>query len=197
MQFIYDNMVAGLVAAIVLFMLIGVQLATQRANIDANLHYMSRAQTLSLIEMIERDFPNIGAGVEPGSDPMIERYDWSGSTRWFEFRAATDPTESAPVELIRYVVSPSTSPICEEADVSCLKVERLVDAGSGFQPSGASAETLTEFEIELTPDTGALGDVRGIRVRLAALSMAGEASLIGRTTWETRFHPFSLGLQTP
>ena len=197
MQFIYDNMIAAMVAAIVLFMLIGVQLSAQRANIDANLHYMSRAQTLSLIEMIERDFPNVGAGVEPGTDPMIESYDWSGSTRWFEFRAATEPSESAPVERIRYVVSPSDSPICEEVAVDCLKVERLVDDGSGFRPSGASAGTLTEFEIELTPSTGTLRDVRGIHVRLAALSMAGEASLISRTSWETRFHPFSLGLQAP
>lgn len=195
MQFIFDNLVASVVAGIVLFMLLGAQLATQRANVDANLHYMNRVHTRSLVEMIERDFPNIGAGVEAGADPMIAVYDWTGPTRRFEFWAVTGPSESATVERIQYVVSPSEAPACQAAGLSCWKVERQVDAGSGFRPSGASTETLTEFEIELSPNTGNLRDVREVRVRLSALSPAGDDALVGRSVWETSFRPYSLSLQ--
>lgn len=198
MQFIYDNLIASLVAAIVLFMLIGVQLATQRANVEANLHYMNRAKTRALIEMIERDFPNIGSGVEAGTEAMITSYGWTDPAyRHFEFKAVTDPSPGASPQAIRYLMMPSNSPVCEQAEVPCWRVERQVDAGSGFEAAGSSGETLTEFEIELLPFTGDLREVREVRVRLASLSPAGEEGLVGRTTWETRFHPFSLGLQSP
>jgi hypothetical protein len=194
MQLIYDNLAAILVGTVVLLILAGIHLSSQTAGAEAGMYYMNRVQTLSLIQMIERDFPNIGAGVDPQQRDMITAYTWTEDERRFEFRAVVDTTEGAPVERIQYRVEPVDNPACERLEIQCYEVQRLADTGNGFEPSGRSNTFVTDFQIEISPQTGNLADVREIRVRLAALSAAGEASIVGRSNWETRFRPFNLTL---
>jgi len=194
MQLIYDNLSAVLVGTVVLLILAGIHLTSRTAGTEAGMYYMNRVQTLTLIQMIERDFPNIGAGVDPQQRDMIAAYSWSDENRRFEFRATIDSTAAAPVHRIRYEVAPVTNPTCAEAQVQCYEVQRMVDAGSGFEVTGRSNTFVTDFEIELSPQTGDLADVREVRVRLAALSPGGDNSVVSRTSWESRFRPFSLSL---
>lgn len=188
-----DHLSASLVAGIVILMLVGMHHRGQATAVESVLFYANRAQALSLVEMIERDFPNIGSGVAAG-DPMLLSHAWSGSTGHFEFWAAVDSAAGAPAQHIRYEAVPSESAVCEQAGLACFEVRRLVRAGSGFEVSGRSQETLTAFEIELLPVGAPLERVREVRVKMAALSPSGGAGTVPQTSWETRFRPFSLAL---
>jgi hypothetical protein len=195
MQFIYDNLTAVLVGTVVLLIVAAIHLTSQTAGAEAGMYYMNRVQTLSLIQMIERDFPNIGAGVDPQQRDMITAYTWTEEERHFEFRAVVGNTEGAPVERVQYRLEPVENPTCERLEIQCYEVQRLADTGLGFVVSGRSNTFVSDFQIEVSPQTGNLADVREIRVRLSALSLAGENSTVGRTNWETRFRPFNLTLQ--
>lgn len=197
MMHFHDHIIAGLVGSIVLLLIISIQHRGHEANIEAGLFYANRAQTLGLIEMIERDFPNIGSGVEPGSQPMLADYAWTEQERYFEFLATVDSTADAPVERIRYEVVPAQAEACTRAQVDCFEVRRLVWNGSSFAVSGRSQSTLTDFEIQLLPTPTALESVREVDVRFAAISPLGEDQITRRTTWQTRYTPFSLSLQAP
>lgn len=194
MQLIYDNITAILIGTVVLLILAGIHLTSQTAGAEAGMYYMNRVQTLSLIQMIERDFPNIGAGVDPQQRDMITAYEWTEEERRFEFRAVVGTAEGAPVERVQYRVEPVENETCARLGIQCYEVQRLANAGSGFVVSGRSNTFVSDFQIEVSPQTGNLADVREIRVRLTALSPAGESSTVGRTNWETRFRPFNLTL---
>jgi hypothetical protein len=194
MQFIYDNVMAILVGSAVVLVLGVLHLRTNDAGAEAGLYYMNRVQTMVLINMIERDFPNIGAGVDPQSRDMISGYTWSEDERRFEFNAAIDSALGAPVERIQYRVVPAENPMCARHQVECFEVQRLVRSESGFEITGRSNNFVTDFEIELFPESADLRDVREVRVRLVALSPSGAKSTVGHTRWETRFRPFNLSL---
>jgi hypothetical protein len=194
MQFLYDNVMAILVGSAVLLILGAIHLRTQNAGAEAGMYYMNRVQTMTLINMIERDFPNIGAGVNPQTQTMISGYSWSENERRFEFFAAIDSAAGAPVQRIQYRVVPAENQTCDRSQVQCYEVQRLIDSGAGFELTGRSNAFVTDFEIELFPTSSPLRDVREVRVRLAALSPSGANSTVGRTSWETRFRPFNLSL---
>jgi hypothetical protein len=195
MQFFYDHLTAAVVGTIVLLMVVAVQFQGQTANVESGAFYMNRVQSLSFIEIMERDFPNIGSGVTPGVDPMITAYDWSGETRYFEFWATVEAGDGATVELIRYEARPTEVDACTRAGEECVEVHRLIHDGTDFRPTGRSQQTLAEFEIELLPAGAALEEVREVRVRMAALSAMPGQSAIGRSVWETRYRPVSLSFQ--
>lgn len=197
MMHFHDHIIAGIVGSIVLLLIVSIQHRGHEANIEAGLFYANRAQTLSLIEMIERDFPNIGSGVEPGTQPMLVDYEWSETQRYFEFFATVDSAAAAPIERIRYEAVAAQAEACTQAQVDCFEVQRLVWNGTGFVVSGRSQPTLTDFEIRLFPTPDALDAVREVEVRFAALSPLGEDQITRRTTWQTRYSPFSLTLQAP
>ena len=201
MHVLYDHALAVFIGGLIFLVLIQLQQTGQQAQVETTRYYANRTQMVTFIETLQRDFQNIGAGVNP-SDQKIVSFSWNNTEKSIEFRARVDTTAGAPVELIKYQLLPvpTEESSCEE--VECYEVQRFVHDGIAYQADGKSMNTLTDFEIELrtwngTPVGANLDDTREILVRVAALSPLGEAAVIKRSRWQTQLRPISLTLQNP
>jgi hypothetical protein len=192
MQLHFDNIIATMVAGIVILILAMLYRSGQASQTDAAGFYHGSVQTEALVDMIERDFTNIGAGAPAGS--RIVSYQWSGNTGHFEFRTIVDTTANAPAQQIRYTATAVSSPVCQQAGVSCVEVVRTTLVNGQWQVSGRSASTLSVMQITPAPLTGNLADVREVAVRMESISPFGEGKVVRRNTWQSRFRPVNLAL---
>ncbi len=201
MLLLYDHLVAVLIGGFIFLVLVQMQQTGIQAQVEVTRYYASRTQMVGFIEMLQRDFQNVGAGVDP-SDQMMVSFSWDDTEKSIEFLATVDTTAGAPVELIKYQLLsvPSQESHCEK--VECYEIQRFVHDGTAYQADGKSMNTLTEFEIQLrmwngSPVVGDLDDTREIFVRVVALSPMGEGGFIKRSRWQTQFRPINLTLQNP
>ncbi len=199
MLLLYDHILAVFIGGIIFLMIVQLQQTGQQAQVETTRYYANRTQMVAFIETLQRDFQNIGAGVNP-SDQKIVSYSWNSTEKSIEFLATVDTTAGASVELIKYQLLsvPSEESPCEE--VECYEVQRFVHDGTAYQPDGKSMNTLTDFEIQLRTWNGSpvganLDDTREILVRVTALSPMGEEGIIKRSRWQTQFRPINLTLQ--
>ena len=199
MYLLYDHLLSIIVAGVIFLVLVQVQLTGQQTQVETTRYYAKRTQMVAFIETVQRDFQNIGAGVDPATQ-MIVSYTWNSTEQSIEFLATVDTTAGAPVELIKYqrLSVPTEQSHCEE-EVPCYEVQRFVHDGSAYQPDGKSMNTLTDFKIELrtwngTPVVANLDETRQIAVRMAALSPMGREEVVKRSRWQTLFRPINLTL---
>jgi hypothetical protein len=195
MQFLHDNIIASIIAGGILLTLALLQIRGQQANVQAGQFYVNRVQSLGFLEVLQRDFANIGAGVQGTGQSMIVEHAWSGTTKRFEFRAVVDTTAGAPVQQVRYELTTSTDPVCTSQGVTCYQVRRLIRQGTTYVETGRSHSTLTEFDVQLFPAGATLANVREVGVRMSAMSPMGEDKIVRRSTFETRFRPLNLAFQ--
>ena len=205
MQAVFDHLTAIVISIVIFGVLVAMQVRVQESQIDATRHYANRTHLVSFIDFLERDLPNIGAGVDP-ADPMILDYSWSGSNKFIEFQAIVDTAATAPVEQIKYELVP-TQTVDVGIDgtidmVQCYELRRFVydPIAMLYELDGKSQELLTDFEIELLDASGSpigadLNDTRMIQVRIGALSPLGPDQIIQRTRWQTLFLPINLRLK--
>ena len=198
MHLLYDHLLAVFIGGIIFLVLVQLQQTGQQTQMEATRYYANRTQMVTFIETLQRDFQNVGAGVNP-SDQMIVSYSWNGTEKYIEFLATVDTTAGAPVELIKYQLlsAPTGQSRCEE--VQCYEVQRFVHDGTAYQLDGKSMNTLTDFEIQLrtwngTPVGANLDETRQIVVRVAALSPLGSEEIVKRSRWQTQFRPINLTL---
>ena len=200
MLLLYDHLVALLIGGIIFLVLVQMQQTGIQAQVEVTRYYASRTQMVGFIETLQRDFQNVGAGVDP-FDQKIMSFSWDDTEKSIEFLATVDTTAGAPVELIKYQLLsvPEEESPCE--NVECYELQRFVHDGTAYQPDGKSMNTLTDFEIQLRMWNGLpvvdLDDTREIFVRVAALSPLGEGGFIKRSRWQTQFRPINLTLQNP
>ena len=201
MHLLLDHLLAVFIAGIIFLLLVQLQRSGQQIQVETTRHYAKRTQMVTFIETVQRDFQNVGAGVDP-SNEMIVSYSWNTTEKSIEFLATVDTTAGAPVELIKYQLLsvPTGESHCEE--VQCYEVQRFVHDGTAYQADGKSMNTLTDFEIQLrtwngTPVGTNLDETRQIDVRVAALSPMGGEGVVKRSRWQTLFRPINLTLQGP
>ena len=207
MQVIFDNLIAVLISGFLLLMLVQLNRNGNQARVNTTRYYAGHVQATSFIETLQRDFRNIGSGVD-AADAMINAFQWDDDDTFIEFYATIQPdtiptAPPAPVELIRYekVAVPDcqtrVSRYAQPDPIPCFRVDRSVWDGTQFVKEGGSMDTLTEFKIEIRDGNGANAsgnpdDTREIVVRMAALSPLGEDGIIKRTRWQTRLQPTNL-----
>ncbi len=202
MHLLLDHLLAIFIAGFIFLLLVQLQRTGQEIQVDTTRHYAKRTQMVTFIETVQRDFQNVGAGVDP-SNQMIVSYSWNTTEKSIEFLARVDTTAGAPVELIKYqrLSVPTEQSHCEE-EVPCYEVQRFVHNGTAYQPDGKSMNTLTDFEIELRTWTGTpvganLDETRQIVVRVATLSPMGPEEVVKQSRWQTLFRPMNLTRQGP
>lgn len=205
MQFLFDHLTAVMISGLIILVAVQVQRTSQDTQVETTRYYANRTHLVAFIDMLERDFQNIGSGVDP-AQPMILDFSWTDSQKYLEFRATVDTTASAPVEQIKYQLVPThLVDMGQEGTpemVQCYELQRLVydPVALDYQLDGKSAETLTDFEIELRTGAGYpvganLDETRAILVRVGALSPLGVDRITERTRWQTRFQPVNLTLK--
>ena len=200
MHVIYDNLIAVLISGFLLLILVQLNRNGNQARVDTTRYYAGRAQATSFIETLQRDFRNIGSGVD-ATDAMISAFQWDDVDKFIEFYATIEP-DPAPVKHIRY--KKVSAPDCEildengePASTPCFQVVRFVYDGTQWVEKGGSMETLTKFKIEIRDGNGANAsgnpdDTREIAVQMVALSPLGEDGIIKRTRWQTQLRPTNL-----
>ncbi len=199
MHVIYDNLIAILAAGFLLTLLVQLSRDSNDARLDSTKYYANRVQTTALIETIQRDFRNLGAGID-AANTMIVEFEWDEDdvVKTFEFKASLDPDLPTQIDQVRYELHElSSSQSNCDTGVTCFEIRRYVKNGVVYDLDGGSQASLTEFVLDLKDGNGMpvganLDDTREIEVKLAALSPFGEDQLIKRTRWQSRFRPPNL-----
>lgn len=203
MHFLYDHLSTLLIAGIIFLALIQLTRDGQQVQMESTQYYANRTHMVTLVETLQRDFQNLGAGVAP-TDPMILSYSWTESDKSIEFLATLDTTATAPVEQIKYQLVPTPTqaliPSCLEQGVQCYEIQRFLYDGTAYQSDGGSVSTITDFALELRTASGSSvgadpNAAREIFVRVAAFSPMGKDGIIGQSRWQTRFQPLNLHMR--
>lgn len=197
MHVIYDNLLAVLISGFLLTVLMQLSIDSNETRVDSTRYYANRVQSTAFIETMQRDFRNIGAGVD-AAQTMVVSFSWTSFPRSLEFKAALATTPSPPVEEIKYEIDvvPSSQSTC--GNVTCYEIKRYRKDGGTYVYDGGSQATITKFDIKLKDGddlevgSGNLDDTRKIEVSLTALSPFGDNDLMKHTRWQSRLQPVNL-----
>src|SRR5690606_7021076 len=189
MQVMIDHALAFLIAGAIIFTLAGLALRRQNAAIDSTQYYNAKQATHALVEMIEQDLANIGAGmVEPIG--AIENH----TAESFRFRAQID-RGVAGWQVVEYSWEELGSVSLADGQKPTYRVTRYV----GGTPTGSSFDGITEFDITLrdhflveVTNPAQYDLVRRIDVSVAAVSQLGVAETIEETHWTRAIRPLNL-----
>ena len=178
MQFIYDNIIAVLVASVVLLIIASNLQAGQKESIDATAFYSLNRHVASFKEVVLNDARCLSRVTS------VSEVDSS-----FQFFARVPPGSSAE-QLVDY-----RRTLGEVYDgVQTYRIERFVDG----QPDGGTAFQLVDWQIEFLDASGAPAsgpdDAAGLHVRLDAMtpiarSAASSPSEFEDSRWETIIYP--------
>ena len=91
MQFLLDHIAAVLITTILLLVIMATQFAGQQTNIDATQYYDAKIRLLDLVQSVERDFTNIGSGLDSVKF-AIQEFDTVSVPARITFAARTDST---------------------------------------------------------------------------------------------------------
>ena len=199
----FDHLTAILIAGMLTLMIFSLQKTNQESQLEATQYYAGRTHVVAMVDMLERDFRNIGAGVD-SSDPMILGYQWNNTDRYIEFVATVDTTIAATPDSLKYVLAPSKTVQITLDDslqtVQCFELQRHIFDGSTYVIDGLSMDTILDMDIELSLTGGApigadLNETREITIKVTALSPMGVGKIIQRFRWQTTFKPYHLLLK--
>lgn len=203
--------VASLIAGLVLLTMFYVQRRGQEASIDAVQYRAAKTTMLSLVEIVERDFQNMGAhmywdgtnfvGVAEDPADVIENtwYDSSavpgGMQYTFQFRSQTDSLQ-APV-LIRYEWEPidGETITLEDGTVRQLYEVRRLDAAGDITYRD---RMITEFDLDIQPDTVInpilinLDLARVFKIRVQGISPLGKSQTVEETRFDATYRPVAM-----
>jgi hypothetical protein len=185
MEFIYDNMVASIIAATVTLMLITIQLRATQKNVARASRNAVKEEAQTFATWLEKDLEQIGANV----DPDEAAFNFKGTnphhpdsiTRNFVFYRDSLTSTGDTVRIrTRYRVRKEDLSVVEGDTTNLYQLTRKKKIGSGSWSSvkGLSTPTLEYFKIdmlnrnservlspEIYPDS-----VHSIRVRFSAVA---------------------------
>jgi hypothetical protein len=194
---------AILVSVVTVTLLAALAMDQQSARIDAIKYYSGRVNASQFVEIMERDFRNIGVGVEKGTAKIID-YRWDESKKYFEFKSMVDTMANASPRQIRYEMTPAAHikfVVGNRRDsLAAYKVVRYHFENGAYKGDGGSVHSITHFNITLLDQyeqdvSKNLENARLIDVGMIALSPLGEDESAGRFRWHTRYRPVNLALE--
>jgi len=185
------QLVAVVVAGVVILIIASVNLRVQQGSIATAQYQAAKTNQTDLVGLIDRDFRNIGAKypnfVLPPEN-AISKFDSANGI--FAFWAQTTPGQ-APDSVI-YQWSKSGKVLVDTAYVDAYSISRSVNGTL----AGGSAGAVTRFELRLLDDDGdpaaVLSDTRQIEVNLSLISSLGSSDFVETNDWETVIRPTAL-----
>ncbi|MDX1429948.1 MAG: hypothetical protein R3282_06655 [Rhodothermales bacterium] len=189
MQFLFDNIVASIVGAVILLMMVATHHRNQLASAEATSYYMLQQQVLDFTATIQRDMQNVSS-VQNLTEDTSGGEGFVGS---FSFRAQTSPTDTTK-RLVTYRRKVAGSRYRKgQGNVTFYQIERFVEGNI----TGGSIGTLTDWGIQVLNEEGnpasTVGDAKQIRVALAAATPvdveARDGVTIRDTRWQSTFRP--------
>lgn len=203
MFFLQDHLISIIIAGVVLLALAQIFLEARDSGIDSTAQYSGNIHALSFIDVIQRDFQNIGAGVD-ALDPMIIDYKWDNTDKYFVFRGIVEPDTSTTIDQIRYQLV-QTDSIQTHIDgtlqfVSVYEIQREKLNSGVYQFAGASVATIRDFEIVLKNDIGTVlsanwDSTRQVEVKMITVPPLAPDQVQYHKEWQTTFRPMSLTMK--
>lgn len=193
MQFLFDNIVASIVGAVILLMMVATHHRNQLASAEATSYYMLQQQVLDFTSTIQRDMQNVSSVQNLTEDTSYEGEGESGYVGTFSFRAQTSPTDTTK-RLVTYRRKVAGDRYRKgQGNVTFYQIERLVEGNM----TGGSIGTLTDWNIQVLNEEGnpasTVGDAKQIRIALAAATPvdveARDGVTIRDTRWQSTFRP--------
>jgi len=185
------QMVALVVAGVVILIIASVNLRVQRGSIATTQYQAAKTSQTDLVGLIDRDFRNIGASYPNYAlppDKAISVFDSSNGI--FAFWAQTTPGQ--PPDSVRYQWSKSGKVKIDTAYVDAYSISRTINGNA----AGGSAGSVTRFELRLLDDegnaTGTLSNTRQIEVNLSLVSSLGSSEFVETNDWQTVIRPTAL-----
>jgi hypothetical protein len=194
MQNLIAYSVTILVAFVILMIIMTVNLRVQQTAIATTQYQASKISQADLVEMMDRDFRNIGSSYPNYAlDPTtaIIAFD---STGVFSFWAQTE--RGMPPATVQYDWAESGTVRLDSGYVPAYSISRTVDGN----PAGGSSGSVTNFGLRLLDSNGnpvaVLSDTRQIDVDLSIVSSLGSSSLVETNDWRTVIRPAALAQDT-
>lgn len=193
MQFLLDHIAAVVITGFIILILGAVSFRGQSASIDSTQYYAQRRMLMDLVQFVERDFGNIGAGVNPASAVFTSiDFDTSGTDKYLQFQARPDSTDLVP-SLIRYEWEQIGTLELQSGTVPALEVRRLTDSN----PAGMSSGYITSFRVDFFAQGGTsvvptVDSMRVVQVDVTAVSPLGRGNTIEQSRWTRVFRPVNL-----
>lgn len=205
--------VASVIAGLILLTMFYVQRRGQEASVDAVQYRAAKMSMLSMVEIVERDFQNMGAHmywngtnfVAVTMDPadVIENtwYDSSavpgGMQYTFQFLSQTDSLQ--PPGLIRYEWEPidGESITLKDGTVRPLyEVRRYAGGALSYND-----RLITEFDLDILPDTvhtpilTNLEEARIFKIRVQGISPLGKGETVEETRFDATYRPVAMTIK--
>ena len=186
MKFIYDHLTASILSVVIFFILVTIQVRGGETSRDQTHYYSAKKHLLSVKEMIEHDFENIGAGVGRYDPVFLVKDD---ST--FEFMAKMDPADEDPSKITYRRVSKAVR-VVDGEEQPLYQIERFVDD----QPAGRGPATMREFVVELRDasrqQTAMFSEVEAVYVRFVIAPPLGGTDALHEARYLHTFRPPNL-----
>lgn len=201
MQFIFDNLTAVIVSAIMVGVVFTLNLRSQETAIEAAQYHAAAAKQNALVDLIEYDLEDLGSGVATG-DQMITAYERDGlGTKAFEFvRELEDASGGTRLTRVRYERVYAGSHTTEEGVIiPAFKVRRMVEkedgtlvttTGDGFEVIYLDFALLGEDGEAVTTNLNAATNIE-VQLR-SALPFRSGADRMRFTGWAGTFRPSNL-----
>jgi hypothetical protein len=190
MQNWIGQLIAIVVAGVVLFIIASVNLRVQRGSVATTQYQAAKINQVDLVGLIDRDFRNIGASYPNytlAPEDAIIAYDSAGG--YFSFWAQTEP--GMPPDSVRYEWSPSGTVKIDTAYVTAYSLQRKVNGTL----TGGSAGAVTRFDLDFLDATGnptAPINAQQIEVNLSIISSLGSSDFVETNDWQTVIRPTAL-----
>jgi Tfp pilus assembly protein PilE len=191
MQLLLDHLASVAIAGLFLLAVLALQTRGNDASIEATQFNNTKTRMLSLAAMVERDFTNIGSGVDSVAY-AITSLDTTSATRRFVFLARTD-TADAAAHTVTYEWEAAGSAQLTDTTLATYTVKRIIN---GYT-SGQSVDSVTSFGIKLFNSSGIqittnYADTRFVNVSVTAVSTLGVMSELEQSRWNKSFRPINL-----
>jgi hypothetical protein len=191
MQLLLDHLASVAIAGLVLLAILALQIRGNDVSTGATQYYNTKTRMLSLAEMVERDFTNIGSGVD-SVQYAITSLDTTSATRRFVFLARVDTADASP-HIVTYEWSATGNATLKDTVATTYTVKRMIDGVT----SGQSVDSVTSFGIELFNDSGLqittnYPNTRVINVAVTSVSTLGINSKMEQSRWNKSFRPMNL-----
>lgn len=192
MQFLLDHLASVVITGILLLAILATQFRGQQASVDAVQYYDAKIRLLSLVQMIERDFTNIGSGVDSVKFAITE-LDTVSVPAEFTFLARTDSTDNASHTVTYQWEEEGDVTLKDKTTIPTYTVRRIIDGAI----SGTSTGSVTNFRIDLfTADSFIVAAnyaaTRFINVSVKSVSTLGTVAQVEQSGWNKSFRPVNL-----
>ena len=191
MQLLLDHIASIGIAGLILLSLLVLHERGGDASIEATQFHTAKTRMLSLAEMVERDFTNIGSGVD-SVQFAITKLDTVSVPATFAFQARTDTADASPHAVV-YEWEADGSVEIGDSTYSTYSVKRIINGTT----SGWSSGSITSFSIAMFGAAGNqittnYADTRIITVSVSAVSTVGVGEKIEQSDWDRTFRPMNL-----